>query len=306
MKPVTCINVARETGHAVLSLDGAEYAVSLDDLQKILADIAGTRPAPATELLRPSLLPKLAQCPCYVSSPDAGEAARRGTRMDAAFRALLMGVDEFRACEHLKADEKESILWAVKTVRTLCSGEEVIADKNRCAFPQWHPRVTGGEADCLCPALGKLFDLKSGQIRNYWEQQASYAKSFMEREFLDEITCHLLYCDQQQIVTRKFTYREAISIVNGVVDAVDRGGGPRLCWKKASPKSRKTLPGWRNSSPRRLCWKVTSKREKKKSSTTSTTERKSPDSGASPGKARTPSLRKTSPNTPPGLACRNS
>ena len=43
MKPVTCINVARETGHAVLSLDGAEYAVSLDDLQKILADIAGDR-----------------------------------------------------------------------------------------------------------------------------------------------------------------------------------------------------------------------------------------------------------------------
>ena len=78
MKPVTCINVARETGHAVLSLDGAEYAVSLDDLQKILADIAGPRPAPATELLRPSLLPKLAQCPCYVSSPDAGEAARQG------------------------------------------------------------------------------------------------------------------------------------------------------------------------------------------------------------------------------------
>ena len=57
MKTVTCINVARETGHAVLSLDGAEYAVSLDDLQKILADIAGPRPAPATELLRPSLLP---------------------------------------------------------------------------------------------------------------------------------------------------------------------------------------------------------------------------------------------------------
>jgi len=149
--------------------------------------------------------------------------------MDAAFRGLLMGVDEFRACEHLQADEKKSILWAVKTVRTLCSGEEVIADKNRCAFPQWHPRVTGGEADCLCPALGKLFDLKSGQIRNYWEQQASYAKSFMEREFLDEITCHLLFCDQQQIVTRKFTYREAISIVNDVVDSVDRGGGPRLC-----------------------------------------------------------------------------
>lgn len=229
MKTVECINVAREAGHAVLSLDGAEYSVSLDDLQKVLADIAGPRPAPSTELLRPSLLPKLAQCSCFVSSPNAGEAAERGTRMDTAFRNLLMGVDEFKACQHLQPDEKESVLWAVKTVRMLCSGEEVIADKKRCTFPQWHPRVTGGEADCLCPALGKLFDLKSGQIRNYWEQQASYAKSLMEREFLDEVTCHLLFCDQQQIVTRKFTYQEAISIINGVVDSVDRGDGPHLC-----------------------------------------------------------------------------
>ena len=71
MKPVTCINVARETGHAVLSLDGAEYAVSLDDLQKILADIAGPRPAPATELLRPSLLPKLAKSlPTKTAAPS--------------------------------------------------------------------------------------------------------------------------------------------------------------------------------------------------------------------------------------------
>ena len=229
MKTIECINVAREAGHAVLSLDGAEYAVNLDDLSKVLKDIAGTCPAPSMELLRPSLLPKLAQCPCFVSSPDVGEAAERGTRMDTAFRGLLMGVDEFKACQHLQPDEKDAVLWAVKTVRMLCSGEEVIADKKRCTFPQWHPRVTGGEADGICPMLGKLFDLKSGQIRNYWEQQASYAKSIMEREFLDEVTCHLLFCDQQQIVTRKFTYQEAVSIVNGVVDSVDSGDGPRLC-----------------------------------------------------------------------------
>ena len=78
MKPVTCINVARETGHAVLSLDGAEYAVSLDDLQKILSDIAGPRPAPATELLRPSLLPKLAQCPFPRPLPLLRLLPRRG------------------------------------------------------------------------------------------------------------------------------------------------------------------------------------------------------------------------------------
>ena len=46
-----------------------------------------------------------------------------------------MGVDEFRACEHLKADEKESILWAVKTVRTLCS-EMCIRDSINTAKTQ--------------------------------------------------------------------------------------------------------------------------------------------------------------------------
>lgn len=47
MNPVTCINVARETGHAVLSLDGAEYAVSLDDLQKSSLTLPGpVRPRP--------------------------------------------------------------------------------------------------------------------------------------------------------------------------------------------------------------------------------------------------------------------
>lgn len=76
MKTVECINVAREAGHAVLSMDGAEYSVNLDDLQKVLIDLYG-EPTPrkaSTELLRPSLLPKLAQCPCFVSSPDRADA----------------------------------------------------------------------------------------------------------------------------------------------------------------------------------------------------------------------------------------
>lgn len=228
MKSIECINFTRENGKGVLSLDGAEYVVSLEDLQKVLSDIFRPRKL-STELLRPSMLPKLAQCPCFVSSPIAGDAAERGTRMDTAFRSLFMGADEFKACQHLKADEKESVLWAEQAVRMLCSGEEVIVDKKRCTFPQWHSRVTGGEADGICPVLCKLFDLKSGQIRNYWEQQASYAKSVMEREFLNELTCHLIFCDQRQIVTRKFTYQEAIDMVNGVVASVDRGDEPRLC-----------------------------------------------------------------------------
>ena len=44
--------------------------------------------------LRPSNLPKLAVCPCYESNPVAGPAAERGTLLDSAFRAELLGLDE--------------------------------------------------------------------------------------------------------------------------------------------------------------------------------------------------------------------
>lgn len=225
MKSVECVNITQENGHAVLSLDGAEYAVSLTDLQKITGDLFGHVARP---LLRPSALPKLAECPCYVSCPAAGDAAIRGTKMDMAFRELLQGRDEFQALQHLEPDAKEGVTWAVNTVRLLCRDAEIIADKQRCAFPQWHERVTGGEADAICPTRGKLFDLKSGQIRNYWEQQACYAKAIMDAEFLDELDCYLLFCDQQQIVSRKFTYQEAIDMVNAVVKSVDNGAEPRI------------------------------------------------------------------------------
>ena len=42
--------------------------------------------------LRPSNLPKLAVCPCYESNPVAGPAAERGTLLDSAFRAELLGL----------------------------------------------------------------------------------------------------------------------------------------------------------------------------------------------------------------------
>ena len=44
--------------------------------------------------LRPSNLPKLAVCPCYESNPVAGPAAERGTLLDTAFRAELLGLEE--------------------------------------------------------------------------------------------------------------------------------------------------------------------------------------------------------------------
>lgn len=226
MKKIECINIIQETGKTIISLDGSEYEVSLTDLQKVTGDLFGEKPK---KMLRPSALPKLAECPCFSSAPIAGDAAIRGNKMDLAFRNLLMNMDEFRATEHLTADEKSAVKWAVSTIRTLCGNEPIIADKKRCTFPQWHPQVSGGEADAICPTLGKLFDLKSGQIRNYWEQQACYAKSVMEAEFLDSLDCTLLFCDQREIVTRTFTYAETAEIVENVIKSVNRGDAPRIC-----------------------------------------------------------------------------
>ena len=76
--------------------------------------------------IRHSALPKLAQCAKYESNPVAGPAAERGTRLDAAFRAFLMGQP---VPVELSTEEQESVMWAVDTVRDLADGGEIIADE---------------------------------------------------------------------------------------------------------------------------------------------------------------------------------
>ena len=56
-------------------------------------------------------------------------------------------------------------------------------------------------------------DLKTGQLRNYREQMAAYALGFMEATFRTEWTSHLLFCDQRQLITHRFTYDEAKALV---------------------------------------------------------------------------------------------
>ena len=51
--------------------------------------------------LRPSNLPKLAVCPCYESNPVAGPAAERGTLLDNAFRAELLGLEDRLSLIHI-------------------------------------------------------------------------------------------------------------------------------------------------------------------------------------------------------------
>lgn len=178
--------------------------------------------------IRHSALPKLAQCACYESNPDAGPAAARGTRLDTYFRELLAGEKE-PLTEQLSAEDMASVQWAVWTLRSMAPGEDILSSEDECKIST--PGMEHiGTADAIVPELFMSADLKTGQIRNYREQMAAYALGLMETYFADAWTCELLFCDQKQVITHRFTYAEAFEIVTGVlVKATDPERQPKLC-----------------------------------------------------------------------------
>lgn len=176
--------------------------------------------------LRPSLLPKLAECPCYEPEANAGEAAERGTKMDSWFRQVLIGQPNETWCE-ISNEEATAVQWAVDTCRLFASNAPILASEDDL-------RVTAcgmdGTADAACPDRQWSADLKTGQIRNYHEQQAAYALGFMEKYFVSTWTVHLLFCDERQVVTLEYTSEEAERIVRGVVaSAHDANKVPAPC-----------------------------------------------------------------------------
>ena len=194
--------------------------------------------------IRHSALPKLAQCACYESNPVAGPAAERGTRLDAAFRAMLMAQP---VAVELSSDELESVAWAVAKVRELADGAPVEADEAKLKVVT--PGMTHvGTEDARAAVRLKSFDLKSGSLRSYLEQAAAYSLGNMERDFAQEWTTYMVFCDQREVVEYHFTYEQAEEIVGGVLAAVnDPAKVPTPCeycnWcKKADKCVARTTP----------------------------------------------------------------
>ena len=165
-----------------------------------------------TPVLRPSSLPKLAACACYESNPDAGPAAARGTMLDGVFRRRIQSAKSDDTA--IAKDELDAVDWAIDTLRAIAGTANIITDEDRCKI-----ECAGltGTADAWLPELGMSADLKTGQLRNYREQMAAYALGFMEATFHTEWRTHLLFCDQRQLVTHRFTYDEANALVTDVI-----------------------------------------------------------------------------------------
>jgi hypothetical protein len=169
--------------------------------------------------LRPSNLPKLAVCPCYESHPNAGSAAARGSSLDTIFRARMAGDPAPLDLVHPPTeDDLAAVEWAVTMITALSSGTAILTREDECrvAVPGFDHI---GTADAIIPERLAHADLKTGQKRNYREQMAAYALGLMEQHFASEWTAHLLFCDQREVVTHRFTFEEAHQIVATVVSA---------------------------------------------------------------------------------------
>ena len=166
--------------------------------------------------IRHSALDKLDLCPCFESSSVSGPRAERGTRMDVAFRDLLMGDNQ--AFLALSEDEQDSVMWAVQMAKELAEGHEIITDEALLKVTTPHLSHIGTE-DARVEARSRSMDLKSGQLRSYHKQQAAYALGNMARTFTTEWECVLLFCDQKEVVHYRYTYEEADAWVKGIVQS---------------------------------------------------------------------------------------
>ena len=164
---------------------------------------------------RPSLLPKLAACAKYQPQEFAGAAARRGTLMDEAFRTIIAAEVEYEG--DLDEDSFAAVCWAVDTSKIL-AGEHPL--EAREAELRIQCEGMEGTADLLCEGGNWSADLKSGQVRNYLEQQACYALGFMDRFWQDEWTVYLIFCDARELVTLRYTREAAEKIIRDVKSAV--------------------------------------------------------------------------------------
>lgn len=174
-----------------------------------------------TSFLRPSALPKLALCGSYRPDPVSGPAAERGTTMDVAFREAIQG--NWQKANAMDELELDAVKWAVATAKALAGAHDLEAREEQLKI---EAIGMSGTADLLCADASWSADLKSGQVRNYAEQQAAYAVGFMDRYFVDEWTIHLLFCDAQEVVSLYFARDGAEALVRNVIAKAVSGEPP--------------------------------------------------------------------------------
>lgn len=168
--------------------------------------------------VRPSSFPKLALCGQYQGAGGVSEAAMRGTRIDKAFReAWECGVLSWFVPE----DEAQPVRWALKQCFDLggrAGDRDAWLKTEEAACKVKVPGVEHvGTADGVCVKGRWLIDLKSGQKYDYSAQMAAYALGLMIQYDVEDWTTHLLFCDQEEVVSHLWTRGSARAVVAAVL-----------------------------------------------------------------------------------------
>lgn len=163
--------------------------------------------------IRPSSLPKFALCGQWESAPGTSEAAARGTRIDSIFRHMWLTGEIPNGAD---IEELKVAHWAVNELLRIGNSNMTTTDERQCRIfvpiiDKW------GTMDALNMDGNWLADLKTGQMHNYKEQMAAYALGCMEATNEQEWTAYLLFADQKEIVTHRFSYVQARKIVTDAV-----------------------------------------------------------------------------------------
>lgn len=167
--------------------------------------------------IRHSSLPKLALCGQYEGTAGNSSAASRGTMLDGVFRNAWVTEELPR---DLSYEDAVAVKWALGQCIQLGGGADGLTTQESQCRIQTSGLEHMGTADGVAVRGKWLIDLKSGQVYDYTGQMAAYALGLMETHFEQEWTTHLLFCDQQKMVTQHWTYTSAKENVQRILDNV--------------------------------------------------------------------------------------
>ena len=121
----------------------------------------------------------------------------------------------------------KEILWAARYILEKAEGKELHSEQVVSVMRDGS-EATFGSVDAYCD--GHLFDLKTGQVRNYDAQMAAYALGIMQKHNLKEVTCHLIYSKRRYVDVKVISFSEAENTVYSIIDSVtDETRSPWLC-----------------------------------------------------------------------------
>lgn len=172
------------------------------------------------EQVRPSSLPKLQECRCYVSTHGTSPAAQRGTDLDALIRATwCAGERGIAPKEGMPEEDIQACNFALITLQLLAGDYHVETREEELQAVVPVDGVKAGTMDALCAEGEWLADFKTGQIRDYHAQMGAYALACMDMYFSDCWTTHLIFVDQKQVISYIWERAEAEQLVSGIVNA---------------------------------------------------------------------------------------